>query len=269
MTCVHAVAVTRCGIPRHRVLLVGFPKATNDEVRQALSVGPLAQLQVHIASASSLPPQPELGHYSAILVHASLPQRDRARLASQLSCCHRTRLVLDLRTTPSTQLWSLFHAGDLRVAALGAAGDKGGLAETVAQMLRSSLVSFMDPVLRQVCNTQQAEFLRQFLTVFHLGRVSSIARELGRTTRGLRRECERLGLRPPHVLLQVLRICDAVRLLVGSDSSPKGLAGAVGYRDASSFRRVVRRTFGATVGGLANGWPDEAPKHLARALLRF
>jgi transcriptional regulator GlxA family with amidase domain len=93
--------------------------------------------------------------------------------------------------------------------------------------------------------------------------VSRLAAELCVSERTLGRHVLRATAMRTTALIQSVRLQRARSLLQGSRMSVEQVAAAVGYRDATALRRLVRKAAGTTPGGLrgqsAVGKPRPAP----------
>jgi AraC-like DNA-binding protein len=140
----------------------------------------------------------------------------------------------------------------------GAPDDDERACEAIAALLFAApVVAHLEPVLGRICTPEQREAVRTFLTRVGASTPRKVADTVARSRRSLTRDCRRLGLASPRVLLRAARVARGLAWVHAFGGGAAHAAHIGGYADPESWRRAVRLTFGVGLKVLLAEWEDE------------
>jgi AraC-like DNA-binding protein len=179
------------------------------------------------------------------------------RLVASPELAWRAGIVLSIDECPLDLPSMPICLGPLPIILVGHKVEYGR--HQLARLLRlDPVVTHLEPVLDAVCSAEQRALVIEFIRRSAMRTPRGVARALARSRRSLDRDCERLGLKSPHVLLLVARIARGLTWMSRAQATADQAAILTGYNQTSSFRRAVRNGFGVPVSVLLKEWNDPA-----------
>lgn len=169
-----------------------------------------------------------------------------------------TPLIHYARTPCGGQEWP---DGGLPLAARLRSGMDDELSVIDATILRCTDLQSVERLLARLRSHVDADTCQVFHRILNLAigatTVPAVAASFELTERALQRRCAALGIPSPKTLLSLARTFTVERLATWSRQPSGRVSVALGFSDQANYRRMIRRTLGASPSVIRDrGGPD-------------
>lgn len=213
----------------------------------------------------------DLNTFAALLFATPGPTPDLQRLGDTHTLATRSRVILNLASTPRDQLWTISRHVPLQILLVGTPlDDQRACASLREVLIGDPAARALEPLLGRICTSSQADLILAFVRTTGARSPGAVARAASRSRRSLTRDCSRLGVAPPQRLLQVGRVSRALWWLHTYEVSAAEAAWVAAYGQPGSLRRAALQALGAPLAVLQREWsfPERLAARYQRAVLR-